>query len=193
MRTIWAQQSIPEDVAQPSIFLAGPTLRSRKCTRCLGNGYLIHIPGSIEDPCSRCRAVPSYRERSWREIALDYLERMRFEGDVYVPEFQDWRDWTDEDMAAYAAQVHWEWDGLHAARAVAFWIPRSSILPGLTTNIEFGYMVRGDADKVILGYPADAQHMRYLHMLADRHYIPVVSTLAELLDAAIAKCVRTVH
>src|SRR5690349_16761700 len=81
-------------------------------------------------------AGPSPRNdavKSWRYEALDILRRLGFDGHVFIPEASD-GVWKKD----YAGQVEWEEEGLHRSDVIVFWVPRSSDLPGYTTNIEWG-------------------------------------------------------
>lgn len=123
---------------------------------------------------------------TWRPEALSVLERLGFDGTVYVPESADW---AKHDR--YEDQIDWEWDGLDAARVIVFWVPRDLELdedgemkmPAFTTNVEFGLTAMGG--KCMLGYPADAPKTKYLHRLAKRVNMPVFGSLEELLEAAV--------
>jgi len=155
MRVVYARQECP-DLAGPSLFLAGPTPRSR--------------------------GVPS-----WRPEALRLLRGLAFAGTVFVPEEPGEGGFPE----VYAEeQVRWEWDCLERADRIAFWVPRDlKTLPGFTTNVEFGLYCR--SGKVLLGYPAGAPKMRYLHLLANACGVPVYHDLAGLLRAAAPPASRT--
>lgn len=111
---------------------------------------------------------------SWRRQAIPLLND-RFGGTLVIPE--------DEDRASfgeqyYDKQVPWEWRALDAADAILFWVPRNmNTLPGLTTNIEFGYFVR--SGKIVLGYPPEAEHCGYLGKMADRFGVLVCDNLLQ--------------
>lgn len=190
MHILYAQQNVDPDAskkmfAKGSIFLAGPTLRSFACMMCEGTGS---FDGPGNAACPRCRADVKYRERSWRADALQLLEAARFEGTALVPEYGDrdrvWNDWD------WDAQVEWEMKWLTNATCIAFWIPREMRhLPGLTTNVEFGYWAR-DAYRVVLGFPKHAVHTRYLEYIAKLDDIPVVHTLEETIALAVARTRR---
>jgi hypothetical protein len=92
---------------------------------------------------------------SWRPQAIQLLEELGFDGTVYIPEPVD-GDWA----SSYDDQVGWEYDALHASTLVVFWVPRSELLPGFTTNVEFGYWLC--SGKIRYGRPAEAMKNRYL-------------------------------
>lgn len=56
---------------------------------------------------------------SWRPEALEILEGFNFSGAVFVPERKSRIRDFDYDL-----QVEWEWDCLHAADIIVFWVPR---------------------------------------------------------------------
>lgn len=92
---------------------------------------------------------------SWRPEAIEILERLGYDGVVFVPESEDGA------QPSYDDQVEWERKMLDSADVIAFWIPREmGTLPGLTTNVEFGLYVR--SGKVILGAPPGALSITYL-------------------------------
>ena len=128
-------------------------------------------------------AGPSPREEShpnWRPEALRILQEQGFGGVVYVPLPRD-GVWSPE----YEAQVHWEIAYLKQAHVIAFWVPRSELLPGYTTNVEYGEYLH--SDKIVLGYPEGAPHMRYLHARALMAQVPIYHTLEETLAGAVAQ------
>lgn len=136
------------------------------------------LPKSIflAGPTPRDKDVPT-----WRPEALEMLKELGFNGNVYVPEADDW---AKHDH--YDAQVTWEWEALSISTVVVFWVPRDlKAMPAFTTNVEFGLMIA--SGKCLLGYPADAPKMRYLDQLAQRHGAPVYHTLPNILKAAADK------
>lgn len=145
------------------------------------------LPGSA--PNSIFLAGPTPRgasPRSWRAKALMLLqhggEKLEegFPGQVFVPEPKDgptgkWPEQFD--------QMVWEHRALEMASCIVFWVPRNmGDMPGLTTNVEFGLFAR--SNKVVLGYPPDAERMDYLHFCARRFGISTWSTLEDTLYAA---------
>lgn len=96
---------------------------------------------------------------SWRQHALGYLEDLKFNGFVLVPELQ-----IRSKKYDYLNQVEWEKLGLTVATRIIFWVPRKMPdMPGLTTNVEFGrYVTSG---RIYYGRPDTADHIKYLDWL----------------------------
>jgi 8-oxo-dGTP pyrophosphatase MutT (NUDIX family) len=127
-------------------------------------------------PTPRTPDVPS-----WRIEALRILESSGFQGEVFVPEPRS-GVWPE-----FAAQVAWEDAALHQADRILVWLPRDmGTLPGLTTNDEWGYWKGRDPARLVLGTPAEAQHVRYQQEYARRLGIPNCTTLEETCKTAIS-------
>lgn len=119
---------------------------------------------------------------SWRPDALKELETLGYNGVVFVPETEDGQ-WKH----SYLDQVEWELDGLEMADRIVFWVPRDlRVMPGYTTNVEFGSYVK--SGKVVLGFPEGAPKMRYLEHLAGKHHAPVHDNLQRTLRSAVDAC-----
>ncbi|MEU7153836.1 nucleoside 2-deoxyribosyltransferase domain-containing protein [Streptomyces sp. NPDC045456] len=123
---------------------------------------------------------------SWRPAAVEELAAQWDGTDpltVFTPESRNGQRATH-----YDDQVGWETDARAIASAILFWIPRDlKVLPGFTTNVEFGLDV--GTGKVVLGCPPDCpdpQRNRYLIYVARRHGAPVCETLRETVSAALA-------
>ena len=98
---------------------------------------------------------------SWRGEAISILEKLDFDGIVYVPEREN-----DDHSFDYINQVWWEREALYNADVIVFWIPRSlPKMPAFTTNVEFGYWLSKNSDKVVYGRPNDSEKNRYLDWL----------------------------
>ena len=129
-------------------------------------------------------AGPTPRDKdttSWRPEAIKLLERLGYDGHVFVPEPRDGKFSGD-----YVDQVEWETQALNQADVIVFWVPRNmKTMPALTTNIEWGLWA--DTGKCILGTPTGAESVRYLQWMATKMKIPNYSTLEATLQEAIAK------
>ncbi|HVV39327.1 MAG TPA: nucleoside 2-deoxyribosyltransferase domain-containing protein [Candidatus Paceibacterota bacterium] len=164
MKAIYVgQQPAKRDLKKDSIFLAGPSPRKDNIFSPTGSN-----PGENIG-------------ENWRLEALDVLEQQKFKGIVYVPLLEDGSWHTNFDM-----QMDWELKYLDYADVIAFWVPRNmQTLPGLTTNIEYGMYV--DSGKIVLGYPFNAPHTRYMARLAQMRKVPTAQTLFQTLCLAIDK------
>lgn len=143
------------------------------------------IPTRITKSIFLAGCTPRDKETpSWRKGALTFLEKLGFDGTVFVPEFEG--DVISEDLD-YTAQIEWEEKCLNIADVITFWIPRnlSNSMLGLTSNIEYGVWM--DSGKVMLGYPESAEKMRYLEHYASKLFIPSFRTLEALLISAVDK------
>lgn len=118
----------------------------------------------IKDEKSIFLAGPTPRSldiQTWRNEAIKILKELGFDGVVYVPELEH-----DNRTFNYDNQVWWEREALHNANTIVFWIPRDmKTLPALTTNVEYGYWISKNPDKVIYGRPDDSEKNRYLDWL----------------------------
>lgn len=97
---------------------------------------------------------------SWRKNAVNLLYDLDFQGTVCIPERDNW------NHVDYLQQVEWEYKAMMASHKILFWVPRDmNILPGMTTNTEFGYWLALRPDNVRYGRPDNAPHTRYLDWL----------------------------
>lgn len=126
-------------------------------------------------------AGPTPREKgvvSWRNEALKILEELGYDGHVFVPEPRGGK-WQSD----YYGQIEWEKKGLAMADCIIFWIPRDiEILPGFTTNVEYG--MNANSGKIVLGAPIDAPKMRYLRALGKDYSVPQADTLKDTIKKA---------
>lgn len=148
MKVFYSNEPRDDDnIENKSIFLAGPTLRG-------------------ED---------KLHYHNWREDALAYLEKIGYDGKVYVP-----TPMSD----SYSEQIDWEAYHLEKAKCILFWVPRDlKMLPGFTTNIEFGEWLR--SGKIVFGAPKDAKKVNYMLYRAEKYGVPIANTLEKTLDNAI--------
>lgn len=133
----------------------------------------------LAGPTPRSPDVPSWRPGAIRLLAQTWLGPGPLV--VYNPEPLGPPEDLDE-------QYSWETRARAAATVIAFWIPRDmKTMPGMTTNVEFGYDVAMDR-QVVLGCPPDcpdARRNRYLIHLAQHHGVPVRVTLADTMATAL--------
>ena len=117
---------------------------------------------------------------SWRTKACQILEKMGFDGIVYVPEYSTWKPKED-----YVDQAMWEREALTEATVIMFWVPRSlPDMPAFTTNVEFGYWLH--SGKVVYGRPNDSSKIKYLDWLYELDYNkPPHEDLQSLLESSI--------
>lgn len=123
----------------------------------------------------------SLEVQTWRKEAIKILENLGFDGIVYVPE----REFDDRTFD-YDNQVWWEREALYNASIIVFWIPRViPSMPAFTANVEFGYWISKNSEKVIYGRPEDSQKNRYLDWLYETETKKKpVNNLEELLKEA---------
>ena len=96
---------------------------------------------------------------SWRPEAIEILNKLDFDGIVYIPEYGINVGDIDNDK-----QFAWELEALEEATTIVFWVPRKlPEMPAFTTNVEFGYWLRNK--KVVYGRPDGAEHVGYLDRL----------------------------
>jgi hypothetical protein len=121
--------------------------------------------------------------KSWRPEAIAHFRECNFNGVLYIPEPPEGitGKWPE-----YDAQCKWEQTHLFNASTILFWVPRNmATLPGMTTNVEFGMFV--NSGRVVLGYPEDAEHMKYFRYCATWYRIPIAHTLRETVLLAASR------
>jgi len=135
-------------------------------------------------------AGPTYRifdvssnQMSWRFEAIKILEAQGYTGHVCVPE---WRDGIKPVDWTYSRQLDWENENLIKAKVILFWIPREiKLLPGFTTNIEFGEWMK--SGKIVVGAPNDAVNIKYIREKCSRYDIAWADALESCVNNALNK------
>jgi calcineurin-like phosphoesterase family protein len=118
---------------------------------------------------------------SWRPEMIKLLREAGYEGHILIPEKRNLEEGYD-----YDTQVAWESDALDASDLIVFWVPRNlETMPGFTTNIEFGEWMK--SGKIVLGYPHNADKMRYMQMKADKYGIERFGFMKDLADYVVDK------
>ncbi|GHH57634.1 nucleoside 2-deoxyribosyltransferase domain-containing protein [Lentzea cavernae] len=124
---------------------------------------------------------------SWRPAAVEAIEAAWTGGPLTVL--------TPESRGGvrakhYDDQFEWETAARGSASVVLFWIPRDlAVMPGFTTNVEFGHDVTAHR-QVVLGCPPDCpnpERNRYLIALARRYGRPVCDTLDDTVREALTR------
>lgn len=139
----------------------------------------------ITDKPSIFLAGPTSRgteKTSWRQEALEILKTLGFKGIVYYPEIEDKVSGYD-----YTTQTEWERKALYSANIIIFWIPRKlPEHPAFTTNVEFGYWMAKEPQKVLYGRPDNSQKNKYLDWLYTKETEKTpVNNLQVLLEEAV--------
>jgi 8-oxo-dGTP pyrophosphatase MutT (NUDIX family) len=145
------------------------------------------FPTTVTKAIMLCGPTPRGDGPSWRKEALSILEKLGYDGHVFIPEPADGQ-WAED----YMAQVNWEEKGLNRADAIVFWVPRDITggeygcpMPGFTTNDEWGYW--RESGKVVWGSPGWAEKVRYQEHHAKKLGVPQGTTLEETLRKAISR------
>jgi hypothetical protein len=96
---------------------------------------------------------------TWRQDAINYFGDITQHVSLIVPELRDGAMRED-----YNHVIEWEHRYLHLCKCILFWVPWSieNKIYGFTTNVEFGYWMATDANKVFYGRPNDSDNNRYL-------------------------------
>lgn len=128
-------------------------------------------------------AGPTPRDKetaSWRDEAIQIFKDLNYDGTIFIPER------SDSVYSDYIEQIDWELSAMKRADIILFWIPRElNNMPGFTTNVEFGSWI--DSGKAVVGFPLDAEKVRYLEELAKRSEVVCHSTLEDTIKNAINK------
>lgn len=118
----------------------------------------------------------------WRKEAVEHLEKLNYQGIVFIPcpDFI-WENPHIDHAWDYVAQVTWEKKHRHIADKIVFWVPRdiSGGMPAFTTNIEFGEDL--SSHKIVYGRPFTAEKCRYLDNRMEELHQPIFTDLAVML------------
>lgn len=119
---------------------------------------------------------------SWRKEAIELLKLNNYDGTVFIPEPRNGDKYPD-----YTDQIEWEQKMLDACDCILFWIPREKNenfeMIGLTTNIEWGKYQ--ESAKVVVGFPNEAESIRYIQYECNKLGIHVNNTLEDTILNAI--------
>ena len=130
VKVLYVPREQKQDYGLGSIFLAGPTPRSKDV-------------------------------KSWRPEFIDVLDKKRVKCSVFVPETSK-GDW----LGNFEKQCNWEYEHLHKASVIVFWVPRElETMPAFTTNVEFGFWMAKAPGRVFYGRPDNTPKTKYLDWL----------------------------
>jgi len=119
--------------------------------------------------------------KSWRQEFLKVLEDSDFHGTVLIPEMRNPKDWKEN--FAYDKQIEWEHNAMGIATDIIFWIPRElKKMPAFTTNIEFGYWLAKDYNKMIVGFPEGTPKNDYIKYQCIKNRIPLFKDMKSLAE-----------
>lgn len=119
------------------------------------------IKNKVEVTCFLAGPIPRDKDvSSWRGDAIKLFSKYGFKGTLYVPEFRD-KCYYDVDTGIN--EMKWDQNALESATCVMFWIPRSDDMLGLSTNVEFGYLL--NKGNFIYGRPDGAFRCEFLDFL----------------------------
>ena len=115
---------------------------------------------------------------SWRPEAIDILEKLNYDGMVWIPEYLN-----KPEVFDYDHQVNWERWGLISCTKIVFWVPRDlETMPAFTTNVEIGFYLAKSPERCCYGRPKDSPKNEYLDWLYKRETKkPVFEELSNLL------------
>lgn len=132
----------------------------------------------LAGPTARQGEIPS-----WRKEAVRLFAKAGWDGAIFIPEPRPGTSWPEKFQ--HDPVVDWEVTGLNRADCDLFWVPRSEgVLPGFTTNIEWGnFFMSGRA---VLGCPPAAVRMNYMKYRGAQFHVPFAETLEETIANAIA-------
>ena len=132
----------------------------------------------LAGPCPR----KNYDD-DWRFDAFDILEKLNFDGTVITPTNDHYVEMKDANDNMLMKQTQWEFEAMHKATAIVFWIPRSEEHPAFTTNLELGQW--WGKPGVYVGFPDDSWKNEYidcrLEMMKQKRY----KSLEEMLKAVV--------
>ena len=128
---------------------------------------------------------------SWRNNIISIFNNLQFKGNLLIPEF---RDNTTLMEFEFDEQIEWENKALDLADIIIFWIPRElDNMPGYTTNIEFGFWLAKNPNKLCIGAPDNAPKMKYIKYQAIKNNIPYTNDIEKLVSLTLIKLRNTIN
>lgn len=129
-----------------------------------------NIPKTLTNSIFLAGCTPREKlELEWREEAIQILEKLNYEGTVFLPIDRN-RKLVPFDFSRYEEQIDWERQCCKLADKIVFWIPREFRpdfeMLGQTTNVEFGLYF--NSNKLMIGSPNKAVANNYLKYLSEK-------------------------
>lgn len=128
----------------------------------------------LAGPCPR----EDYENQDkWRKEAYDILEDIGFDGYVLNPTNKNYSKMKDLEK-----QTNWEHEAMMKASAIVFWLERSEIHPGFTSNYECGEWMNNP--RVYIGIPENSKTKnanKYISIKAKQAGKKVYSNLKDML------------
>lgn|SRR5574344_602769 len=135
----------------------------------------------LAGPCPRTKE--DYKN-DWRYEAVEILNKLNFNGSVFNPTNEHYKEASDKNGDdTLEKQTKWEYEAMHKASAIVFWIPRSKEHPAFTTNIEIGPWIGKPG--IFVGWPDNAIKNEYLGIRCKMAGMTVYNDLEELLTAVV--------
>lgn len=124
----------------------------------------------------------------WRVDAVAYLEKVQFDGIVYIPRWRSqFYKTIEEGEFDYDHQIVWERTARKRADVEVFWLARDikGKMPGFVTNFELGEDYK--LGHVLYGRPDSADKVGYMTLCAELEQLPVYKSLTDILDVALSQ------
>lgn len=132
----------------------------------------------LAGPCPR----KDYKANDWRENTYAIFNNLCFDGTIINPT-NEYFDTTNADELKI--QTEWEYEALHKASAIIFYLNRTDDNPGFTTNVEFGYYCNMPNVFVCIPDGCTKNANRYIKLMCEKKNIPVFSTMEDTVAAVV--------
>lgn len=124
---------------------------------------VIYTGQKIDSGKSCFLAGPTPRDKdvkSWRSDAIEIFKELNFTGSLYIPELPEKHYYDNETSTE---EIKWDQEALEKCDIVMFWIPRDKDMLGLSTNVEFGFLI--NKGNIVYGRPNNAMRCEFLDYL----------------------------
>lgn len=129
----------------------------------------------------------SENEFDWRDIAIQFLEKLKFNGIVINPVNYDFQNLTEKEKQY---QILWEQEQLKKASAIVFFLDRDEKHSCLTSNIELEQYLLDD--RVFICCPESSKGNDYIKSLYSIYNKEIYTNTESVMEAVVntlnAKC-----